>query len=83
MDGLQTMSTIVRVLNGNLPVPIDEQLFANAYRDISDGDILGFSKDFLYIVNVDDDAMMLYDLESEEDSGRWKPLPRRLQRKSI
>jgi hypothetical protein len=73
MDGLQTMSTIVRVLNGNLPVPIDEQLFANAYRDISDGDILGFSKDFLYVVNIDDDAMMLYDLESDEDSGRWKP----------
>ncbi len=34
MDGLHTMSTIVRVLNGYLPVPIDEQIFANAYRDI-------------------------------------------------
>ena len=81
MDGLQTMSTIVRVLNGNLPVPIDEQLFANAYRDISDGDILGFSKDFLYVVNVDDDAMLLYDLESDTDRGRWKPPTKEAKKK--
>lgn len=71
MDGLQTMSTIVRVLNGDLPVPLDEQQFAKAFPDIAD-DEEGFSKDFLFITDTDFKDRIVYDLFSDTDRGKWK-----------
>ena len=71
LDGLQTWSTVARVLDGGLPIYIDEKVFLETYSGL---EIEGEPKrGLLYFANVDNaKTQVFYDFEREAKSPHWK-----------
>lgn len=71
LDGLQTLSTVARVLDGALPIYMDEQVFLDAYPSLEiDGEP---KKGLLFLSNIDNsDSQVFYNFDREVDTPTWK-----------
>jgi hypothetical protein len=70
LDGLQTWSTVARVMDGALPIYIDEKVFLDAYPDLEiEGEP---QKGLLFFSNLDNaDSQVFYDFDRDSDARHW------------